>query len=65
MGRHTADGIEEALGYGLLLPYCCQVPGGASRVFYLFTVFAGKKESRRADSNRLLLLQLRVCLRTY
>jgi hypothetical protein len=26
---------------------------------------AKKKESRRADSNRLPLLQLRVCLRTY
>jgi hypothetical protein len=51
-GRHTADGMYEALGSSLLLPYCCQVPGGASRAIYLFTVFAGKKESRRADSNR-------------
>ena len=51
MGRHAADGIDEPLGY-LLLPNCCQAPGGAIRAFYLFTVFAGKKESRRADSNR-------------
>src|SRR5215211_3904588 len=56
MGRHAADGTDEALGQSLLLPYGCQAPGGASRVFYLFTVFAGKKESRRADSNRLPLL---------
>src|SRR5215216_7431663 len=48
----SADGMDTALGQGLLLPYCCQAPGGASRAFYLFTGFAGKIESRRADSNR-------------
>jgi hypothetical protein len=36
----------------VLLPYCCQSPDEMFMGFYIFTGFAGKKESRRADSNR-------------
>jgi hypothetical protein len=45
--------------------YCCPTAANAlSSVLeiLLFGGFAGKKESRRADSNRLPLLQLRVII---
>jgi len=44
-----------------MLPYCCQDPSNMIVGSSLFIGFAGKIESRRADSNRLPLLQLRVC----
>jgi hypothetical protein len=47
MGRATAEGMEEASG-----SYCCQSLRSAERGFCIFTSFAGRKESRRADSNR-------------
>jgi hypothetical protein len=55
MGRHAADGMDEALGW-LLLPYCCQDPSSMIVGSSLFIGFAGKIESRRADTNRLPLL---------
>ena len=51
MGRHAADGMDEALG-SLPLPYCCQDPSSMIVGSSLFIGFAGKIESRRADSNR-------------
>jgi hypothetical protein len=44
-----------------VLPYCCQDPSNMIVGTSLFVGFAGKIESRRADSNRLPLLQLRMC----
>jgi hypothetical protein len=35
-----------------MLPYCCQDPSSMIVVSTLFIGFAGKIESRRADSNR-------------
>jgi hypothetical protein len=45
MGRHAADGMDEVLGQSLLLPYCCQVPGGASRVFYFLQYLQAKRKA--------------------
>src|SRR5918995_3652855 len=61
--RRRRDG--RSLGIGLLLPYCCQSPHHEHRVHSVFAAFAGKKKSRGAESNRLSLLQLRVCLRVF
>jgi hypothetical protein len=47
----SADGMGEALGQ-LLLPYCCQALNFPTEDISVFATFAGKKESRRADSNR-------------
>src|SRR5215210_7252221 len=55
-GRHAANRMDEALAYGGLLTKPPTRTSGALR----FAGFVGKKESRRADSNRLPLLQLRV-----
>jgi hypothetical protein len=49
-----------------MLPYCCQSPDTNAIGPLVFTGFAGKSKSRRADSNRLPLLpllQLRVIIR--
>src|SRR5215212_11529976 len=46
MGRHAADGMDEALG-SLPLPYCCQDPSSMIVGSSLFIGFAGKIE--RAD----------------
>ncbi len=48
----------------LLLPYCCQSPLVRSESSFVFTGFAGKTKSRRADSNRLPLPSLRVIIHT-
>src|SRR5215212_2047395 len=50
---HLSDVEKHLVLYQELLP------------FRVFGLSMGKVESRRADSNRLPLLQLRVCLRTY
>jgi hypothetical protein len=55
-----ADGMDTALGSDLLLPYCCQDPSSMSVGSSLFIDFAGKIKSRRAETNRLPLLQTRV-----
>ena len=52
MGSHAADGMDGALSESLLLPYCCQDPSNMIVGYSLFVGFAGKIESRRADSNR-------------
>jgi hypothetical protein len=44
-----------ARGVDLLLLYCCQSPITRAAGSRLFVVFAGKKESRRADSTADLL----------
>src|SRR5215218_4901125 len=51
---HTCSAPSQGtkLWDSLVLPYCCQSPRQANRGLSLFTSFAGKKESRRADSNR-------------
>src|SRR5215208_8377246 len=49
----------------LLLTYCLQSLRHQHRGLFVITGFAGKKGGRRADSNRLPLLQLRVCRRTF
>jgi hypothetical protein len=51
VGDAAATALEEPLA-DLLLPYCCQAPDKTFGEFSLFTGFAGKMKSRRADSNR-------------
>jgi len=51
-GSHAANFTDKVLRQSLLLPYCCQVPSSMIVGSSLFIGFAGKKESRRADSNR-------------
>jgi hypothetical protein len=51
VGDVAATALEEPLA-DLLLPYCCQDPSSMIVGSSLFIGFAGKTESRRADSNR-------------
>jgi hypothetical protein len=51
VGDVAATALEEPLT-DLLLPYCCQDPSSMIVDSSLFIGFAGKTESRRADSNR-------------
>ncbi len=51
VGDVAATALEEPLA-DLLLPYCCQDPSSMIVGSSLFIGFAGKIESRRADSNR-------------
>ncbi len=51
VGDIAATALEEPLA-DLLLPYCCQDPSSIIVGSSLFIAFAGKIESRRADSNR-------------
>jgi hypothetical protein len=52
MGRHAANGMDEALAWSLLLTKLKTPTSGAPR----FAEFAGKTESRRANSNHFLLI---------
>jgi hypothetical protein len=52
MGRHGANSMNEALAWSLLLTKPKTPTSGAPR----FAEFGGKTESRRANSNHLLLI---------
>ena len=55
VGDVAATTLEEPLA-DLLLPYCCQALDYPTGGLFVFAGFAGKKKSRRTDSNRLPLL---------
>ena len=59
MGRHAADDMDEALGESTADVLLTKPSILVSGTFHFYGI-CRKKESRRADSNRLPLLQLRV-----